>query len=377
MKSEMKPTKFIQKKSKNLTKLTRLIRKGLTDKKDEIQKEYNKLIEKRASISSQVLYKSEIDEFKKNITELTEKENSNLSEIAIQKNNIESIKKQAEPEEKLLLHEFETKKKIITEKIDKTKLLITEIDNDLQSYESSFYKFLNDNYSGWKSKFAKVCDKEILFRKNLKPKFHEISELFYGLEIDLSEIDTKIKSIQDYEADKENLETALNELQIEFQKHIETHENDKTEFVRKRNKKIGEIKRKIESLESENYQFQINRSKYNNQKETFERKAVDEKVKQLAEINPKITSFEKQITEIAEKIENQSKAKKKLKEVIDIEKKQKLKEIEEIKEIAKKDFENKTAENEKSFADKRILKNTRKIERTCRRRCRYQNYFRN
>ncbi len=353
---------FYSKKTEELNETYDINSKGLTDKKDAIQKEYNKLFEKRASISSQVLYKSEIDEFKKNITELTEKENLNLSEIAIQKNNIESIKKQAEPEEKLLLNEFETKKKIISKKIDKTKLLIAEIDKDLQSYESSLYKFLNDNYSGWESKFAKVCDKEILFSKNLKPKFHEISELFYGLEIDLSEIDTKIKSIQDYEADKENLETALNELQIEFQKLIETHENDKTEFVRKRNKKIGDIKRKIESLESENYQFQINRSKNNNQKETVERKAVEEKAKQLAEINPKITNFEKQITEIAEKIENQSKAKKKQKEVIDLEKKLKLNEIEEIKEIAKKDFENKTGENEKSFSEKKILKNAEKLK---------------
>jgi len=353
---------FYSKKIEEFNETNEINSKGLTDKKDETQKELNKFIEKRAFITSQVLYKSEIEELQKSINELIENENSNLSEIKIQKNNIESIRKQAEPEEKLLSNEFETKKKIITDKIDKIKLQIVEIDNDLQSYESSFYKFLNDNYSGWENKFAKVCDKEILFSKNLKPKFHELSNLFYGLEIDLSVIETKIKSIQEYEADKESLEISLAELQNEFQKLIETHENDKTEFIRKRSKKISDIKRKIEILESENYQNQINWSKFDNQKESFVRKAVEEKAKQLAEISPKIRSFEKQISEIKEKIDNLSFAKKNQKESIDLEKKQKIKEIEAKNETAKKDFENKTAEHKKTFTEKRNLKNDEKLK---------------
>jgi hypothetical protein len=353
---------FYSRKIEELNETYEINSKGLTDKKDETQKELSKFIEKRGFIASQILYKSEIDELQSAIFELAEKENSNLSEIKIQKNNIESIKKQAEPEEKLLLNEFETKKKKVTDKIDKTKLQIAEIDNDLQSYESSFYKFLNDNYIGWENKFAKVCDKEILFSKNLKPKYHEISELFYGLEIDLSEIDTKIKSIQDYEADKESLEILLAELQNEFQKLIETHENDKTEFVRKRNKKIGDIKRKIESCESENYQFKINRSKFDNQRETYVKKAVEEKAKLQSEISPKITALERLIEELKEKIDNLGKSKKKQKDLIDLEKKQKIKEIDDKKELAKEDFENKTKENEKSFADKKSLKNTEKLK---------------
>jgi hypothetical protein len=353
---------FYSRKVDELNETYEINSKGLINKKDETQKELNKFIEKRAFITSQILYNSEIDELQKNTNDLIEKENSNLSEIKIQKNNIESIKKLAEPEEKLLLNEFESKKQLVTEKINKIKSQIKEIDNDLQSYESSLYKFLNDNYSGWESKFAKVCYKEILFSKNLKPKIHEISELFYGLEIDLSEIDTKIKSIQDYETDKENLETSLNELQFEFQRLIETHENDKTEFIRKHNKKIAEIKRKIESFESENYQLQINRIKFDNQKEAFVKKAIEEKAKQLAEISPKITSYENQITEISEKIEVQSKAKKKQKESLDLEKIQKIKEIDAKKEFEEKEFESKTIENEKSYADKRTLKNAEKLK---------------
>lgn len=335
---------------------------GLSEKKDETQKDLNKLIEKRAFVTSQELYKNEIADLQKNINELNEKENENITEIKIQKNNIENIKKQAEPEEKLLLNEFETKKKIITEIIDKIKLQITEIDNDLQSYESSFYKFLNDNYSGWESKFAKVCDRGILFSKNLKPKFHEISDFFYGLEIDLSEIDTKIKSIQDYETEKVDLESSLTELQNEFQKLIENHETDKTEFVRKRNKKIGDIKRKYESLESENYQIQINRNKIETQIENYSKKAKEEKAKQLSEISPKITSLEKLFTDIKDKIERQSKIKKKQKENIDDEKKLKIKELDEKTESAKNDFENKTTETEKGITEKRSLKNAEKLK---------------
>jgi len=336
--------------------------KSLTDKKDETQQDFNKLIEKRAAITLQELYKTEINELQDKVKEFNDKENINKTEIKVQNNNINAIQKQAEPEEKLLINEFETKKGVISEKLSKTKLQIIEIETDLQSYESSLYKFLNDNYLGWQNKFAKVCDKEILFSKNLNPKFHEISELFYGLEIDLSEVETKIKSIQDYETDKENLEKTLSELQNEFQKLIENHEKDKTEFVRKRNKKIGDIKRKIESLESDNYQIQLNRSKLETQIENFTKKAKEEKAKQLAEISPKISNLEKQISELTTKIDNLGQAKKKQKESIESEKKVKIKEIADKKLLAKNDYDHKTVENETFYSEKINLKNAEKIK---------------
>jgi len=65
---------------------------------------------------------------------------------------------------------------------------------------------LNENYPDWDKTIGKVIDeKNVLFNPSLNPRLREKSDNFYGIEIDLNEISKTVKTVTDYESDKNNL----------------------------------------------------------------------------------------------------------------------------------------------------------------------------
>ncbi|MFW5886221.1 MAG: ATP-binding protein [Bacteroidota bacterium] len=357
-----KTTEYYANKAEELNHAYEKNIENIRNQKDELQSSLNHYEKLRTKIQSQEIYKNQIADLTEQISESEKNKNNNISDIKIFKNSIDNKGKQAKSQEQLLENEFTTSKKEIEQKISATKQQINEIETDLKSFENSFYKFLNDNYSGWEDKIAKVCDKSVLFSSSLNPKLHEISDLFYGLEIDLSDVETKVKSIQEYEEDKEQLNITLKNQQNEFQKLLDKNEVDKAKFVQSRNKKIGEIKRKIEKLEADNYQIDINISRNEVKIEDFTTKEKEEKAKQLAEIEPKISSTNKQIGSINTKITQQKETIKQQKEVLKSEKGIKLKQIEEKLQSVQLKYEQGLNKIETDFNTQRKQKETEKLK---------------
>jgi hypothetical protein len=315
------------------------------NKKDYLQKLLSDLERKRDKINSQELYKEEIKNFTNEILEIDKQINNNTNQISILKNNIKNIQDKAGSEEKLLEKEYETEKDNLIRDFKIIETQIKEINQNLLSFENSFFKYLNDNYKGWEQNIAKVCDKRLLFKDNLKPKLKETNNTFYGVEIDLSEVESSIKTLKEYEDDKTALTNSLQKRKNELQKHNDKFEIDKANFIKSRNKKIAGIKRTIEQFEGDNYQIENKKNKIGIKLKDLQLKAKEEKIKLLAEISPKITDTQTQVSKTEKIIKEQKEIRQNRKDNINNEKTQKIEEL------------NKKQKNEEIGSKNNLLKN--------------------
>jgi len=135
---------------------------------------------------------------------------SRVKQLPFDKNNaarqIETIQKQWELDEQNLQKNFDRDKDKIEIQITDLNAKITNIESYINNSKDSFYGWLNENYPDWDKTIGKVIDeKNVLFNPSLNPRLREKSDNFYGIEIDLNEISKTVKTVTDYESDKNNL----------------------------------------------------------------------------------------------------------------------------------------------------------------------------
>ena len=323
--------------------------KTFEDQKDFSKNLLENLKLKCNRIQTTDFFKEDIENYEKQITNLEKQTENNNNEIKIEKANIKNIQDKAQSEEELLQTKYDNKKQKLTEEYKNTEKKIKKITSELLSYDNSFYKFLHTNYKDWGHNIAKVCDKKILFSDNLKPKLIEKNDYFFGVELDLSEHENNVKTISEYEKDKQNLETKLHNTKHEIQILNSKFETDKTNFVKSRNRKINTLKTKIKQFEADNFKNQTLKSKAEISLDDFKQKTKEEKTKQLAEIQPKITDTEKQLNEIKKKIEQQKWTKQKQRQNLNIQKKERLVELDEKIKIAKTELDKNIKKAEKDY----------------------------
>jgi len=327
--NKQKTNDYFAQKVEDINEIFEKNTETLQKEKEFSQNKLSGLLRKRDRINTQDFHKNEIEKLKLKIIEIEKKEQKNLSDIQIKKNNIENIRKQFQSEEELHENKYETENNKLIAELKQFESKVKDINLKLQSFNNSFYKYLSDNYEGWENNIAKVCDETILFTNNLKPKLSEINNSFYGIELDLTEIESKVKTISEYENDKEQIHNKVEQLKTELQRLNNKFEEEKTKFRKNRTQQINSIKKKIEKNEAENYQNQIIKSKSEIQQTELIEKARNEKIKLLAEISPKITTTEKELLLNESKITEQKDIKKNQKIKIAEDKKQKIKILEE------------------------------------------------
>ena len=83
------------------------------------------------------------------------------------------------------------------------KLRVDELETFLQNSRNTLQGWLKDNKPGWEENIGKLCDESILWQTGLSPQLHDNGESFYGISINLAGIDRHIKSINDYQKEKE------------------------------------------------------------------------------------------------------------------------------------------------------------------------------
>ena len=206
----------------------------------------NKLKLKKEGIKHIRFYEKEISEYTSLIVELQSKKLKLISETENARREIETLEKQWKIDEKDLQNTFEREK----EKFDNQhKIIINriiEIDSYLENSKNSFYGWLTEQYPGWENTIGKVIDeKTILFNTSLSPKLSNKSNEFYGVELDLNEVDKVVNTVADYENEK----NVLNEKSIVIKKLVleltERIEKDKENHRRKYQPKIRERKSTI------------------------------------------------------------------------------------------------------------------------------------
>lgn len=242
---------------------------------------------KREALRHQRFFEEEILEATAQIAEFQLAIQRSTNEISTLKTKQETWQKQWELEEAALRKNTERENEKINEQIARLQQEISAIEDKIINSKESFYGWLNDNQKGWENTIGRVCDEEVLFRKDLSPKKSEQGG-FYGIEIDLSDVEKKVKTVAQYEKEKKKLGAALEELN----QQIQLLQQDLNKDLDKLKKKFGpRIKETKESLTEQEYiadqsNMKLEQSKL--MKKDYELKADAEKKEALQQMEVQI-----------------------------------------------------------------------------------------
>ncbi|MEO7309907.1 MAG: ATP-binding protein, partial [Chitinophagaceae bacterium] len=205
-------------------------RESVDQQQEQLQNE--KL--KKEAIKHKRFYDEEIAAAQQTLNDLqlsvqdAEQQNKHL------KSRVETLQKQWELDEVSTKQAIERQLEKLQESIAKTTAVIAAITAKLQNSEQAFYGWLNKNEPGWESSIGKVCSEEILFNDYLSPrKTGVVTAGVYGVDINLDEITIPVKTLADYEAEKQLAEQQIAAAQKQLAE-LQTEQNDRLEKLRKK-----------------------------------------------------------------------------------------------------------------------------------------------
>jgi len=130
---------------------------------------------------------------------------------------LEELARRGELEEKSLAEKHQRNMEQIQQQIDECLQKIETIDRKLADSQSAFYGWLNQHQIGWEDNIGKVCAEELLFDITLSPQKLNIENGgFYGVQLDLSQRETKVKSLADYQHERTLLDKSVAENQAKI-----------------------------------------------------------------------------------------------------------------------------------------------------------------
>jgi len=238
--------------------------------------------------------------FEKDITDLEkeiQKLNSIMKQLPIEKEalakQIETTQKQWDIDEQNLQKDFERNIEKIEIQIKEVKNKMTEIESYINNSKDSLYGWLTEHYPNWEKTIGKVIDdKNVLFNSSLNPRLIEKSDNFYGIEINLSEIDKVVKTINDYKNEKLELNSQIQSLKQSHADLSTELEADKEKLKKRYQPKIREIK---EIIREKEYSLEQSRTKCSNttvKLNDLKNKALAEQNNQLENIGIEIDKAE-------------------------------------------------------------------------------------
>ncbi len=183
----------------------------------------HKLKIEREKIKQKRFHENEIENCKKELKQF--EEDIQKAETAIErlKGKIETLQKQWEIDKENIRKTEARESEKIKDKISSTQKKVEEIDSYLAASKTSLYGWLTEQYPGWENTIGKVIDvKNVLFNTDLYPKLIDINnQTLFGVALNVNEIDKKVKTVADYQQEKQqhaehikNLQQSVNELLI-------------------------------------------------------------------------------------------------------------------------------------------------------------------
>ena len=194
------------------------------------------------------------------------------------KREIETVQKHWELEEKELQKTFERENEKLEENISEANNKIFEIETYIENSKGSLYGWLTEQYPNWESTIGKVIDeKTVLFNTSLLPKLTGRTNDFYGIEIDLSEINKTVKTVADYERENDELKQKVGSIRKRISELTEKLEKDNDNLKRKHQPKIREKKYLIKENEYRIGQNQSKKDELNVKRNDLAQNAESEK----------------------------------------------------------------------------------------------------
>lgn len=290
---------------------------------EELQLAKNLVEEKKAAIQNLQIqkakteykrfYETEIAKCNSNISNLSEKIRDANSNTKQQNNEAETIKRQWELEKERIEQTDTNKRDKFNEQITKLNEKIAGVDSKIENYKDSFHSWLTKEYPNWENTIGKVIDDDILFKSGLSPEKISIPMgietdfSFYGINLDLNEINKTVMTVSEYEKDKKELKNQFEGILKSISALAVQLNNDLENLKKKFQPKLSNCK---EVVRNNDYTIEQSTSKLNEANVSLEElksKAVTDRKSELETIQNSIEqlSAEKLNAEAAEKeIEN-------------------------------------------------------------------------
>lgn len=168
---------------------------------------------------------------------------SNAENVQLQ-NEIDTLLFQGELEEKDLQKNFEREQEKLNFNLQELINKVEEIDLYINNSKNSLYGWLNDNYEGWENTIGKVVDeKVVLFNQNLSPALlQNKGNSFYGVELNLAEINKKVKTVADYKKERNHLSEKIHHVKDNVKKASDKLQDDIDKLKKRYQPKIREKK---------------------------------------------------------------------------------------------------------------------------------------
>lgn len=249
---------------------------------EQKQQALHELNIKKEALKHKRFYEEEMQEAKQDIIDLQLTIQQSGNEIQTIKSKNETLLKQWEFEEKNIKQNTERAIEKHNENITKYQQQIETIDAKINNSKDSLYGWLNQNNQGWENTIGKVIDEDVLFQNDLSPqKNSDNSGSLYGININLNDLTTKVKTVADYTKEKNKVNDAIDAIKKTITQLHQSESDDIEKLKRKYQPKIKEFK---ESLAEHTYAVEQAELKLANAKLTqkeIELKATTEKQEAL------------------------------------------------------------------------------------------------
>lgn len=254
------------------------------------------------SLKHKVFYETDIKQLQKRRVDA-------IIDISKETNNIENYKQQINILQTKWKYEkadiergIESNRQKLRLELDMTHRSITVVKEKINNSSDSFYGWLNKNKPNWQGDIGKVIQEDLLFKAGLSPKLAENLNSFFGVNINLNEIDSSSKSIEDYQFELGKLEVSLKQQEKAIHDLSAILENELEKIQRLNLPKIKELKEKLRQSEYHRDQMERRKEEAGLELKDLENKAAEEKKTAMettqAEIDEAVTLKQEAVGEL-------------------------------------------------------------------------------
>lgn len=184
-----------------------------------------------------------------------------------------------------------------------------ELETFLANSKNTLQGWLKDNKTGWEENIGKLCDESILWQTGLSPELKDNGDSFYGISIDLSHIQRHIKSINDYQKEKEESCERLNGITSETIRLQEEKETLNSQVKDKYQPKIKEQKEIIALQEFELKKLERQYQRDMLDLDVWKRKEKEERESKLHDLEANRKKIQEELALLENRLENLDKEK--------------------------------------------------------------------
>jgi uncharacterized protein len=288
----------LSQKEKRVVELKQQNAQGILQAKENVEQQKASLNQekiRKATITHQRFLELELENAKEDILkyEIAIKENGN--ELIHLKNQIETLQKQIELEEKSIKQQTHQEQERLGHKIAGLNEEEKTITENLNKSEHALYGWLNLNKKGWENTIGKIVGEDVLFNTELSPELMDESKSLFGIQINMQDLPVRVKTLAQYKAELKRIQTSLVKFQKEFN-DLQVDEVKKIDAYLKKHQPL--VKQAKDSLKQITYKQ--DQDKIQLQQAKFNLKDLELKAKELKQ--EEVLKVESSIAEASERL---------------------------------------------------------------------------